>query len=181
MNNKLLKFSLPAVVTAFLSAAPAKAVCPVCVVAVGAGLGLSEYLGIDDTIAGVWIGGLLVAMIIWTINWFNKKNWLADRKEGNKVGNKDIRDILITGVYYAMVIWPLISQGFIGNPDNRLLGIDKIILGTGLGSLGFLAATLWYNDLKKKNNGHAWFPFQKVAWPFGALVILSLIFYFLTK
>lgn len=61
------------IISTLLFALPAKAACPVCVVAVGAGLGLSEYLGIDDSIAGIWIGGLLIALTIWTINWFNKK------------------------------------------------------------------------------------------------------------
>jgi len=155
-----------------LLAGPAQAVCPVCVVAVGAGLGLSEYLGIDDTIAGLWVGGLLVAITIWTINWFNKKNW--------HLGNKDIRDIVITLAYYGLTIWPLWSQDLIGHPYNRFWGIDKLILGIGLGSLSFLAASLWYNRIKKRR-GHALFPFQKVVMPLGALVILSLLFYFLTK
>ncbi|MFA5754301.1 MAG: hypothetical protein WC905_03040 [Patescibacteria group bacterium] len=154
------------------SALPAQAVCPVCVVAVGAGLGLSEYLGIDDAIAGLWIGGLLVAVSIWTINWFNKKNW--------QFGNKDVRDILVALLYYGLTIWPLWSNNLIGNPLNRLWGIDKLILGITFGSLGFLLATLWYNQIKKRR-GHALFPFQKVAMPVGALLILSLIFYFLTR
>jgi len=168
--KKLLFLSLP--LSAFV-ALPAKAICPVCIVAVGAGLGLSEYLGIDDTIAGVWIGGLIVAMIAWTINWLNKKTW--------NLGNKDLRDILITIIYYAAVIWPLLTENLIGHPWNKLFGVDKLALGIGVGSLGFLGATLWYNDLKKKNNGHAYFPFQKVAWPLGALLILSIIFYLLTR
>ncbi len=170
INKKLFWLTLP---TLTLAALPAKAVCPVCIIAVGAGLGLSEYLGIDDTIAGAWIGGLLVAMIIWTINWLNKKNW--------KFGNKDLRDILITIIYYAMVIWPLLTKNLIGHPWNKLFGIDKLALGIALGSLGFLGATLWYNNIKKNNGGHAQFPFQKVAWPVGALILLSLAFYFLTK
>lgn len=150
----------------------AQAICPVCVVAVGAGLGLSEYLGIDDTIAGVWIGGLLVALIIWTINWLNKKNWLF--------GNKDLRDILITVLYYGLTLWPLWGQGFIGNPANRFWNLDKLILGVITGSIGFLIMTFWYNRLKKRR-GHAHFPFQKVAMPVGSLIVLSLVFYFLTR
>lgn len=150
----------------------AQAICPVCVIAVGAGLGLSEYLGIDDTVAGVWIGGLLISLIIWTINWFNKRNWLF--------GNKDWRDILIAILYYGLTLWPLWGRGFIGNPANRLWGIDKLILGVAAGSVGFLIMTLWYDRLKKRR-GRAHFPFQKVAMPVGALVILSLVFYFLTK
>jgi len=157
----------------FALAFKASAICPVCVVAVGAGLGLSEYLGIDDTIAGVWIGGLLVAVSAWTINWFNKKNW--------SFGHKDLRDIIVFILYYGLTIWPLFAQNLIGQPDNRLWGIDKLILGIIFGSVGFALAVLWYNNIKKKNNGHAQFPFQKVVWPLGALIILSFVFYFLTK
>lgn len=150
----------------------AQAVCPVCVVAVGAGLGLSEYLGIDDTIAGVWIGGMLIALTIWTIDWLNRKGWLSS--------NKDVRDILVAVLYYGLTIWPMWGQGFIGNPANRLWGVDKLIIGIGAGSVAFLAMTLWYNRIKKRR-GHAHFPFQKVVMPVGALAILSLVFYFLTK
>ncbi|MFA5131446.1 MAG: hypothetical protein WC467_03390 [Patescibacteria group bacterium] len=168
--KKLFYISLPAL--AFF-ALPAKAICPVCIVAVGAGLGLSEYLGIDDTIAGVWIGGMIVAMIAWTINWLNGKNW--------KFINKDLRDVLITIIYYLMVIWPLMSRNIIGHPWNKLFGIDKLVLGIAVGSLGFLGATLWYSDIKKNNGGHAQFPFQKVVWPVGALLILSFAFYLLIR
>ena len=168
--KKLLFLTLP---FSALFALPAKAICPVCVVAVGAGLGLSEYLGIDDSIAGVWIGGMIVAMIAWTINWLNKKGW--------KFGNKDLRDILITIIYYVAVIWPLMSQDLIGHPWNKLFGIDKLALGITVGSIGFLGATLWYNNIKKNNGGHAQFPFQKVAWPLGALIILSFAFYLLIR
>ena len=152
---------------------PAKAICPVCVIAVGAGLGLSEYLGIDDTVAGLWIGGMTVSLIIWNINWFNKKNWLF--------GNKDVRDILLTILYYFLIIWPLMLKGIIGHPLNKFWGIDKLILGIGIGSLAFLLANLSYNYLKKNHNNHAYFPFQKVVMPVGALTILSFVFYFLTK
>lgn len=156
----------------FAFALKAQAVCPVCVIAVGAGLGLSEYLGIDDTIAGVWIGGLLISLIIWTINWLNKKNWLF--------GNKDLRDILIVILYYGLTLWPLWGKGFIGNPAHRLWGLDKLMLGVAAGSVGFLILTLWYDRIKKRR-GRAHFPFQKVAMPVSALIVLSLVFYFLTR
>jgi len=163
---------------------PAAAVCPVCVVAVGAGLGLSEYLGIDNTIAGVWIGGLIVSMIIWTITWLNKKNWLAGKTswlggEKKSFGQKDLRDIVIVILYYGLVFWPLWAKNLIGHPYSRLLGIDKVILGTIIGSLGLLGATLWYDNMKKRR-GRAHFPFEKVVLPISALIILSFIFYFLT-
>lgn len=156
-----------------LLALPAQAVCPVCIVAVGAGLGLSRYLGIDDTITGLWIGGLTVAMIVWTINWAKPKI----KKEAHKIWWNS----LIFIAYYAMVAWPLTTQGFIGHPLNQIWGIDKIIFGIILGSLAFFGTSELYLYLKKKNNGHAHFPFQKVVMPFASLAVLSLFFYLLTK
>jgi len=168
-----------------LSALPAAAICPVCVIAVGAGLGLSEYLGIDNTIAGLWIGGLIVSMIIWTINWLNKKNWLMERTgwlspKNGSFGQRDLRDIVIVILYYGLTFWPLWAKNLIGHPYDRLFGVDKVILGTIIGSLGFLGATTWYDNMKKRR-GHAHFPFEKVALPVGSLIVLSFIFYFLTK
>lgn len=156
-----------------VKALPAQAVCPVCIVAVGAGLGLSEYLGIDDSIAGLWIGGLLIGLSAWTITYCNKKNWLKNYSAW--------RDPLIVLAYYLMVIWPLYFQGFIGNPFNRLYGLDKLALGIAVGSVFFALAAWSYEIMKKKNKGRAHFPFEKVAIPVSTLAILSLIFYFLSK
>lgn len=156
-----------------LKAIPVQAVCPVCIVAVGAGLGLSEYLGIDDSIAGAWIGGLLIGMSVWTINYAEKKQWL------NKY--RQIRNYLIFLAYYLMVVWPLYTQNFIGNPFNQLFGLDKLLLGIVVGSIVFALADRLYEIIKQKNGGHAHFPFEKVAIPVSSLALLSLIFYFLTK
>ncbi|PIU03715.1 hypothetical protein COT44_01735 [Candidatus Shapirobacteria bacterium CG08_land_8_20_14_0_20_39_18] len=57
-----------------LSLTNAFAFCPVCTVAVGAGVGLSRWLGINDTITGLWIGGLTVSISAWTLNWLATKN-----------------------------------------------------------------------------------------------------------
>jgi len=168
------KFIPPLLATgSLLLALPAKAVCPVCIVAVGAGLGLSRYLGIDDTITGLWIGGLTVAIIIWTINWAKPK---IKQKKFRPFWN-----ILIIIAYYTMIAWPLASQKFIGHPLNKIWGIDKIILSTTIGSLAFWGSSELYIYMKKENNGHAYFPFQKVVMPFAGLTILSFIFYLLTR
>lgn len=159
--------------SSFLLAPSAHAVCPVCVVAVGAGLGFSRYLGIDDSITGLWIGGLTVAMIMWSINWLRPR-------VGQKKSWPYIKWATIIGLA-ALVAWPLNSQGFIGHPLNKIWGIDKIILGTLLGAVVFWVMSVLYIYLKKENNDRAYFPFQKVVMPFGALAFFSLIFYLLTK
>lgn len=162
-------FSLLIILTGLLTATAAKAFCPVCTIAVGAGVGLAQWLGIDDTISGLWIGGLTVSVIAWTINWFNIKNIQF-------FGRK----ILIILFYYLIIVIPLFYTGIIGHQLNKLWGIDKLLLGIILGSITFLAGGLWYNYLKKKN-GRAHFPFQKVAMPLAPLIILSFIFYFITR
>ena len=50
-------------------------VCPVCVVAIGAGLGLSRWIGIDDVVSSVWIGAFLFAVISWTLEFMKKRKW----------------------------------------------------------------------------------------------------------
>jgi hypothetical protein len=174
VKNNMKKILTPILIgAATLIALPAKAVCPVCIVAVGAGLGFSRYLGIDDTITGLWIGGLTVAIIMWTINWARPKI--------KKAKFIPLWNILIILAYYAMVAWPLATQNFIGHPLNVIWGVDKIILGIGVGSILFWIMSELYIYLKKENNGHAYFPFQKVVMPFGALAFFSFIFYLLTR
>jgi len=151
----------------------ALAVCPICTVAVSAGIGLSRWLGIDDTITGLWVGGLIVSMIAWTENWLEKKNV---RFKG--------RIIVNVFAYYALVIIPLYYSGLIGNPQNKLFcfcgfNVDKLLFGILTGSLAFWFGASWYFYLKEKNNGRAYFPFQKVVMPILPLIILSVIYYFL--
>lgn len=155
-----------------LFAKQALAVCPICTIAVGAGVGLSRWLGIDDSISGLWIGGLTVSMITWTLSWFDKKNI---RFSGRMW-------ITIIG-YYLLIVVPLYFMGMISNPANAVYStwLDPLLIGIIVGSIGFWFGASWYFDLKEKNGGHAYFPFQKVVMPVGPLVLFSIIFYFLTK
>lgn len=155
----------------FLFANSAYAVCPICTIAVGAGIGLAQWLGIDDAVSGLWVGGLTVSLIIWTINWLKKKNILV----------KLWLQLVIVFGYYAIILIPLYYHKIIGHLLNKLWGVDKIILGTIVGSIIFWASSAWYEILKKRNSEHAYFPFQKVVMPVGSLLVFSVIFYFLTK
>jgi len=140
------------------------AVCPVCVVAVGAGLGLSRWLGVDDLISSMWIGALLASLSIWTINWLVKKGW------GFKY-----QKIVIPGAYYLFTLLPLWYLDIMGHPLNTILGIDKILFGSILGTAVFLASVWLHNYLKQKNNGKSFFPYQKVVLPVVILLIFSII------
>jgi hypothetical protein len=144
----------------------AHAICPVCTIAVGAGLGLAEWLGIDDSISGLWIGALIVSISIWTINWLDKKDI---RFKGRK--------ILIFFAYYLIVILPLYWKEMIGHPQNRLCGIDKLLLGIILGTALFAAGVVFHNFIRKKNEGKSYFKGQKIAFAIAPLAIASIILY----
>lgn len=150
-----------------ISSRVAHAVCPVCTVAVGAGLGLAEYFGIDDSISGLWIGALIVSMSLWTINWLNKKEI---RFKGRK--------ILIFIAYYLIMVLPLYWKGMIGHPYNKLCGIDKLLFGIVLGSILFSAGVIFHNIIRKKNNNISYFKGQKIVFGIAPLVIASIILYF---
>ena len=168
MSKKLL-FSILALL-GFFWASTVKAICPLCVVAVGAGLGLSRWLGIDDVVSSVWIGALMVALIGWTI---------IEMRKHNKKFPYDVA--IISVAYYALTFIPLYYAHIIGHPLNKIFGIDKIVFGTALGTVVFLLSYWLHNYLKKKNNGKSFFPYQKVILPLVALILTSLIFFILLK
>lgn len=169
MHKKIGLISVGTLLTGLI-AKPAAAVCPVCTIAVASGVGFSRYLGIDDTITGLWIGGLTISMITWTIDWLRKKQILFWG-----------RDWLIIIIYAAMIITPLYFYGMFSNGANCVCGINKLLLGLMNGSIGFLAGAEWYNYLKIRNGNKAYFPFQKVVMPIIPLIVLSLTFYWLIK
>lgn len=146
------------------------AICPVCTIAVGAGLGLSRWLGIDDTISSLWIGGIIVSVIMWTNFWLDKK----------EIKFK-YRNYVVVLAYYVLIILPLYFTKVIGHPFNQIWGIDKIIMGILLGSVSFYLGAKFHFHRKKKNNDQVHFPFQKVVFSISPLIILSVIFYFITK
>jgi hypothetical protein len=165
-------FSIPALVGAsFLLAGKALAVCPLCTIAVASGLGFSRWLGIDDSISGLWIGGLTVSMIFWTISFWDKKKIVFWG-----------RDFLTAIAYYLLVILPLYYYNiFVGSLNIFSSGADKLFLGTIAGSAAFWAGAEWYIYLKARNNNKVYFPFQKIVFPVAPLLILSIILYFITK
>ena len=168
-KNSLLYLCL-LIFTSLIFAASAQAVCPICTVAVCAGVGLSRWLGIDDLISGVWIGGLTVSSISWFLSWLGKN------KKEIKFGW-----IIISAIFYGIVIIPLYISGIIGHPLNKFCYLDKILFGIIFGSLAFIVGVWLHNLMKIKNKKKSFFPFQKVVIPISFLIITSLIFYFFTK
>ena len=165
MKIKLLFFSL---LSGLFWANISKAVCPICVVAVGAGLGLSRWLGVDDVVSSIWIGAVLLSMVLWTLSEMKKRNWRFA-----------FDNVVIFLAYYLLVLIPLFYSEIIGHPFNKIFGIDKIVFGTTLGTIVFALSYWLHLFLKKKNNGKIFFNYQKVVIPVVFLLLTSIIFYLL--
>lgn len=170
-KNKLV-YALFATCLSLLFAGTARAFCPVCTVAAASAVGLSRWLGVDDTISGLWLGALTVSMIGWTFNWMRKK----------EIKNSWYLSTFVVLLYYALILIPFYKTDIISfHPANMLWGVDKLLLGMIIGSAFFFLGHTLYLYLKKKNDGHAHFPFEKIVIPVGVVVIWNIIFHYITK
>lgn len=126
---------------------------------------LSRYLGVDDLIIGVWIGGLIISLGLWWSEYLKKhyfkgQEWVV---------------VLLT---WLMTVWGLKQGKFIGHPYCKIFGQDKLLVGIVFGNLMFLVGflvDLFLRRYNKKKPGKALFPYQKVVLPVGSLVIATLI------
>jgi len=159
---------LPVFVLSFslLGTGLAQAVCPVCTVAVVGGLGLSRWLGIDDFITSIWIGGLALSISAWGWNYLKKRDKLSA-----------LAGITIFVLVYAATLIPLYWLKYIGAPLNKLWGQDKIVLGIIAGTIVFWLGAFLHTTLKKRNEGKVYVKFQRVILPVGFLLIASLAYY----
>ncbi|MDR0967996.1 MAG: hypothetical protein LBL75_04210 [Rickettsiales bacterium] len=151
---------------AVLFAVPAAAVCPVCTVAIGAGLTFLEVWGVDLALAGIWAGAFTLVLVFWTAKWMNKR--------GIKNGFWYLLDVL---VWYGFLACVYLLPGFrFGGAGNTIFGTDKLMVGIVAGTIVLYAAETWNAKLLKHNGGKSYFPFQKVVIPFVALTIITAIF-----
>lgn len=148
----------------------AHAVCPVCTVAVGAGLGISRWLGIDDSVTGIWVGGLILSSGLWLADWIGKKSWKVPYKE-----------VVSVGLLFLFVILPLYWMKMIGLDGNTLWGIDKLLLGTAIGSVVFLFGVWFDKWLRTTNQNRVYVYYQKVIIPVFLLSLVSFVFYLITS
>lgn len=168
--KKTFYIFLCAFVAAVFLVPAAMAVCPVCTVAVGAGLEGARLLGVDDVITGIWAGGLTLSLFFWTAGWL--------KKHGVKSA---LWQIVVPFVfYYALLGMVYLLPGVVFGA-NTLWGIDKFLLGTIVGTVAFYLGARWYIKIKRENGGHAKFAFQKVVVPLFFLFIATLIFWSITK
>lgn len=148
-------------------------ICDLCTIGVIAGLSISRYLGVDDSVVGVWIGACLVALIGGTVAYMEKKNIRYPFR------NTSIAAMFVafTGIsfYYAGVIGVYRNTFF----RSTSIFLDKILISSIVGALVLVASASLYQWMKRRHGG-AYFPFQKVVMPIASLIAASAVFYFIT-
>ncbi len=142
--------------------------CAVCTIAVGASLEIARRLGVDDSVVGVWAGAFLVLLGFWAIKWFDKKNW-------HFAG----RDTLLIVLSVAMIGFMYLGKlTYHSEVVGYIFYLDPFLYSVILGAVVFIVSSNFYQWMKKKNGGHAHFPFEKVVVPVVALALTSAYFYY---
>lgn len=152
---------------AYSGKALANPACAVCTIAIGASLEIARKLGVDDSVIGVWAGAFLTLLGFWLIKWFDKKGW-----------NFKGRDFWLIAVSVAMVGFVYVSELDYTPKPILIFYIDPFLFSVLVGMLVLIWSSDFYQWMKRKNGGHAHFPFEKVFVPVAALALASLYFYY---
>lgn len=141
--------------------------CPLCVAGAGVGLSLARIIGVDDTITGVWIAGLLGAISFWTYTAVSKRKIFFLLKP------------LVYIVIFATTIWSFYKFRLIFRMV-QVFGMDKLTFGMTVGGIAFYLIDL-LDDLIIIKRGKVFFPYQRIVVSLGSMVALSLAMYVLVN
>lgn len=159
MKSLLLSAALSFVL--FFTLAPkALAHCPLCTAGAGAGLALSRWLGIDDSITGIWIAAFLGATALWGAYSIKKKL-------------VPFQETLIYLAVFGLTIWSFYQFKLVDEHAGLIMGVPKLIFGMVSGGLIFYLVEA-LNKLIREKRGKVLFPYQPMVFSLGAMLILSL-------
>jgi hypothetical protein len=133
--------------------------CPLCTAGAGAGLALSRWLGIDDSITGIWIAAFIGATSLWMVSSIKKK-YIPFQNS-----------ILYLAVFVSTV-WSFYAFNLVNDHAGLIMGYPKVIAGMGAGGVIFYAVEL-INQLIKRVRGSVLFPYQPIAFSLGAMLATS--------
>ncbi len=155
---------------------PVAAQCPVCIVTVGGGMLLAKKLGIDDLLVSIWISALNTAIA------FYLAPKLAARPPAGEAKVFILKILsnpwFLSFLLFATTLIYFQTSGQLYHSKNQLLGLDKILFGQTIGLLAMFIGNFIYGFTKYKNDGKAIFPYSKVIFPVGLVLIITLVFKF---
>lgn len=143
----------------------AQAHCPLCVAGAAAGVTLTRWIGVDDSITGVWIGALLGSISLWFYSWLLTKSERIRKWKFRSAVKPLVYILVLVSTLWSFYQFKLIIR------MSQLFGLDKLTFGMLAGSILFYAIDL----IKIKH----YFNYQRIVISLGLLSILSLIIYIL--
>lgn len=138
--------------------------CPLCVAGAGAGLTLSRWIGLDDSIMGIWLAAFLAAVSFWSF-----LSLVRRIKKPDLIWLKPAIYVLI----FATTIWSFYQFNLVIRME-KMYGLDKLTFGIIAGGVAFYFLEI-VNDLIIKIRGKSLFPYQRLISVLGLALILSLI------
>src|SRR3989344_3714167 len=130
--------------------------CPLCTMAVGAGVVAAEYYGLDTTIIGLLVGAFAVSIGLW-IGLKLKKEYIKFQLSLIVLASFLLTVVpIIMGIQSDSIYLPLMSFGI-----TKVYWINKLLFGSIIGALLCLAG-YWIHTYIKKSRGKVLFPYQGI-------------------
>ena len=166
----LKKISITSVVGLFyfVTAKVVYAHCPLCVAGAAVGITLTRWVGVDDLITGIWIGGLLGSLSFWFSRILGQKNSIYFSR---------LMVIFVYILVFILTLWSFFKFNLIIRMD-KILGYDKLTFGMFLGNVVFYLVDV-LNSVIKMKNGKSLFPYQSIVFSLGSMIIMSMFVYIL--
>lgn len=158
-------FLLSLIIYLFVFTSVSYAHCPLCVAGAGVGLSISRFIGIDDSIFGLWMAAFLGALALWFSNSIKRKFF-------------PFQSDLIYILFFVVTLLSFYKFGLI-NEHNGLIGnMPKLTFGVILGGIVFYLVDK-LNGLIRKVKGKVLFAYQPIVFSLGAILLLSFLIYIL--
>ncbi len=166
-----MRFSLLSFLFFFIFLIPSVlAHCPLCTAATGAAVAITRWYGLDDSIVGVFVGGMVVATGLWMNNLLKKHN------RGKEYIRLQSGIVLL--VSFILMIITLYLAKLVG-PSNpfKIFGIDRILLGTFIGIVVSFASFKLHDVTRAYNKNKNYLPYQSILIFILSLAISSFTLY----
>ena len=165
----LFSFFLLLVISFSLLVPPmVEAHCPLCVAGAGVGLTLSRWVGVDDSITGLWMGAFLGAMSFWIYSSLVRKI-----KKTNLFWLKPLIYVLV----FVSTVWSFYKFNLVLRM-GRMFGLDKLTFGIIAGGTTFYLVDE-INNFIIRIKGKTLFPYQRIIVGLGSIFLLSFLDYYL--
>jgi len=147
--------------------------CPLCTGATIIGVGITRSFGLDDSIVGIFVGGMIVSTALWFDN-------ILKRKDIGTKGNSKLRLVSLIILISILTLITFYYTGLFGRGNSyRILGVESILVGSLSGGIVSLGSFYYSNHLKDKNNGKVLFNYQTIVISLIALILNAGVFAFL--